>query len=82
MSERLFGFALGWFSCSGIYLVAHLYQEFKKFTDKYEVLIYDKEELDGKIVFSSQEYGYDGEFYRCEHGKAFGIRCSECDKKS
>lgn len=31
--------------------------------------------------FSSQDIGYDGEFYRCEHGRAYGIRCSKCDDK-
>ena len=40
------------------------------------------EALDGKQWSPSQEFGYDGDFYTCEHGRAFGIRCSECDKKS
>ena len=42
---------------------------------------YDKT-LDVKQWSPSQEFGYDGDFYRCEHGRAYGIRCSECDKKS
>lgn len=81
MNERGFGFVLGWFACAGLYFVAYSYQAFKKFIDKYDVLIYEKD-LDSKQWSPSQEFGYDGDFYTCEHGRAFGIRCSECDKKS
>ena len=35
--------------------------------------------LDGGNSFLN--IGYDGKFYRCEHGKAYGIRCSKCGEQ-
>ena len=47
MSERGIGFLQGLLFCSSAYFIAFLYQRFKEFTDKYEVLIYEKD-LDGE----------------------------------